>query len=189
MGFDIVRLVVSSWPQAMEALRAEGVDFYRGKSGAAGHPVSPPFATAFSGALTRHPASRDLDASSWYQALQPRLPPEARRTCDEHFGALFWNGEEDARLAVLGGAGLPTEQSDWKWLLWNALDPPGVEAQLLLARRLPMAALATAAGEGGPVALSYLPTFEDFEGHLGHHRDLLAHAQQRNAGLLSVARF
>jgi hypothetical protein len=189
MGFDIVRLVVSSWPQAMEALRAKGVDFYRGHHRTNGDPALPAFATKFSGALTLGPASRDLDASSWYQALQPRLPPDARRTCDEHFGALFWNGEEDARLAVLGAAGLPTDQSDWKWLLWNALDPPGVEAQLALARKLPLAALAAAAAEGGPVALTYLPTFEDFAAHLGHHRDLLEHAQARKAGLLSLASY
>jgi hypothetical protein len=189
MGFDIVRLVVSSWPQAIEALRTEGADFYWGHRGADGAPALPAFATRFSGALTLSPASRDLDASSWYQALQPRLPPEARRTCDEHFGALFWNGEEDARLAVLGAAGLPTDQSDWKWLLWNALDPAGVEAQLALAKKLPVAALAAAAEEGGPVALTTLPTFEDFEAHLGHHRDLLEHAQKRKAGLLALASF
>jgi hypothetical protein len=189
MAFGIVRLVVTSWPEALEALRERGVDFYRTTAATNGHPASPALATEYKGALALTPASRDFDARSWYQVLQPRLPPEARRACDEHFGALFWNGEEDTRLADLGAAGLPTDDSAWQWRLWTALAPARVEAQVELARRLPVAALAAAAEEGGPKVLQFLPSFRDFEGHLGHHREQLVYARNRDAGLLAIASF
>ncbi len=184
MGFDIVRLVVTSWPDAIRVVRQRGVDFYWLDRDEGGEPVASSFALEYAGALARNPASRELDARDWYDALRPHLGPNERRTCDAHFGSLFWAGEKDNRTADLATAGISCTG------IWNALSPEHVQEQLELSMRVPWDALEAAFLVGAsPMGAAYLPKIEDFEDHLKFHQEHLIYAAKRRAGVLSLTSY
>lgn len=184
MGFHIVRLVVTSWPDAMLVIRQRGVDFYWLDQEEAGEPIVPPFALKYDGALVRNPASRELDARDWYNTLRPHLGPIERCTCDAHFSSLFWAGEKDNRTTDLSTAGISCGG------IWNALSPEHVHEQLELSDRVPWDSLAAAFLMGASLmGATYLPEFEDFEDHLKFHKEHLIYAAKRRAGVLSLTSY
>lgn len=135
MGFDIVRLVVTSWPDAIRVMKQRGVDFYWLERDERDEPILPSFAFEYEGALAKCPASREFDARDWYDLLRPHLGVNERRICDAHFGALLWTDETNNRTDVLSAAGISSRD------IWNALSAEHVREQIEISSRVPWDAL------------------------------------------------